>query len=66
MATTAKPQEPTPQATKEADKKAKLDEELAKNKAYVQGLEREAINKIEALNNFNKTAEKGASIPLKA
>ncbi|WP_086297716.1 DUF3519 domain-containing protein [Campylobacter devanensis] len=71
-AKTAEPQEPkvkaepTPQATKEANKKAKLDEELAKNKAYVEGLEREAIDKIEALNNFNKTAEKGASIPLKS
>ncbi|WP_236842808.1 hypothetical protein [Campylobacter lanienae] len=58
MATTAKPQEPTPQATKEADKKAKLDEELAKNKAYVEGLERDAISKIEALHNFNKTKVK--------
>ncbi|WP_096016872.1 RNA polymerase-binding protein DksA [Campylobacter lanienae] len=54
----AKTAEPTPQATKEADKKAKLDEELAKNKAYVEGLEREAINKIEALHNFNKTKVK--------
>lgn len=56
------------QATKEADikadKKAKLDEEFAKNKAYVEGLEREAINKIEALHNLSKT--KAERIPLKA
>lgn len=66
--------EPTPQAKQEtqatkeadikADKKAKLDEEFAKNKAYVEGLEREAINKIEALHNLSKT--KAERIPLKS
>ncbi|MDY6135154.1 MAG: hypothetical protein SPI11_05710, partial [Campylobacter lanienae] len=76
QANLAKPiaKEPTPQAKQEtqatkeadikADKKAKLDEELAKNKAYVEGLEREAINKIEALHNLSKT--KAERIPLKS
>lgn len=56
------------QATKEADikadKKAEREKEQAKIKAYVEGLERDAINKIEALNNFTKA--KAETIPLKS
>ncbi|RAZ54638.1 putative barnase/colicin E5 family endoribonuclease, partial [Campylobacter hyointestinalis] len=60
--------EPKTQATKEADikadKKAEREKEQARIKAYVEGLERDAINKIEALNNFTKA--KAETIPLKS